>query len=146
MSVQKQVHSIGRRKTATCRVYLKKGEGNVLINRKPISSYFDTIDQRDAAVAALRVLSVEKDFDVLCFPKGGGKCGQAGAVRLAIARALKKYEASLHEVDEKTDATSLLPWHKTLRDSELLTCDSRQVERKKFGLVSARKPIQYSKR
>jgi len=147
-TAQHNIHTIGRRKSSTCRVYLTKGTGKIFVNRKPMESYFDTVNQRHAVVEALKALEVEKDFDILCFPKGGGKCGQAGAVRLAIARALKNYEARITggNVDESEGAKALLPWHRALRDNELLTCDSRQVERKKFGLLGARKRVQYSKR
>ena len=150
MSTNKSVHTIGRRKKSTCRVYLHQGTGKVFVNKKPMETYFDTVDQRYAAIQALKVLGVEKEFDVLCFPKGGGKRGQAGAVRLGIARALKNYEALTHgakdETSEDGEVAVLMPWHRALRDADMLTCDSRQVERKKFGLRGARKRVQYSKR
>lgn len=137
------IHTVGRRKTSTCRVYLSKGTGNIYVNSSPMNSYFDTIDQQYAVIEPLKALSVEKDFDIKCFPSGGGKKGQSGATRLAVARALKKYEADfLASVPEG----ELGAWHLALKRLGMLTCDSRKVERKKFGLRGARKRVQYSKR
>lgn len=152
MTLSKQpnrVHTVGRRKASTCRVYLSKGTGVVTVNRKPLESYFDTIEQRYAVLQPLRALSVEKDFDVLCFPKGGGKRAQADAVRLGVARALKKYEQDNTTVEASSESEEQTPmgaWHFDLKRAGMLTCDSRKVERKKFGLRGARKRVQYSKR
>lgn len=151
MTVSKQasrVHTVGRRKSSTCRVYLSKGTGVVTVNRKPIELYFDTIDQRYAVLQPMKALNVEKDFDVLCFPKGGGKRAQADAVRLGVARALKKYEQDNAPVvvSSDSDEVTLGQWHLNLKKAGMLTCDSRKVERKKFGLRGARKRVQYSKR
>ena len=147
LSEKHTIHTVGRRKSSTCRVYLSKGTGVITVNRNPMDSYFDTLSQRYAIVEPLRELAVEKDFDVLCFPKGGGKRAQADAVRLAVARALKKYEAEINPpVVSETEEVSLGEWHSRLKRCGMLTCDSRKVERKKFGLRGARKRVQYSKR
>lgn len=151
MALSHTIHTVGRRKSSTCRVYLSKGTGIISVNRNPMESYFDTLSQRYAVVEPLRELEVDKDFDVLCFPKGGGKCAQADAVRLGIARALKKYEAEVNPpvAVAEGDAEAEVPmgaWHFRLKRLGMLTCDSRKVERKKFGLRGARKRVQYSKR
>ena len=152
-SQEVRIHTVGRRKSSTCRVYLTQGTGVVLVNRNPMNSYFDTINQQYAVVEPLKALEVEKDFDVLCFPSGGGKRAQADATRLAVARALKKYESDFNppvvaeeSADESEVSVPMGAWHFKLKRCGMLTCDSRKVERKKFGLRGARKRVQYSKR
>jgi small subunit ribosomal protein S9 len=124
-------HTIGRRKEAVCRVYLKAGSGKWDINGRTLGDYFP----RPALVAAIQQPFTATDklgqYDVKANVNGGGQTGQAGALRLAVARALVK-------IDETH--------RRKLRDLGLLTRDARAVERKKPGRPKARKRFQFSKR
>jgi small subunit ribosomal protein S9 len=124
-------HTIGRRKEAVCRVYLKAGSGKWDINGRTLGDYFP----RPALVAAIQQPFTATDrlgqYDVKANVNGGGQTGQAGALRLAVARALVK-------IDEGH--------RRKLRDLGLLTRDARAVERKKPGRPKARKRFQFSKR
>ncbi|CAN5885696.1 30S ribosomal protein S9 [soil metagenome] len=124
-------HTIGRRKEAVCRVYLKPGSGKWDINGRTLGDYFP----RPALVAAIQQPFTATDklgqYDVKANVNGGGQTGQAGALRLAVARALVK-------IDENH--------RRKLRDLGLLTRDARAVERKKPGRPKARKRFQFSKR
>ena len=121
----------GRRKTSTARVFLKPGNGNIVINDKTLDEYFGRETARMVVWQALEATNLQDKFDVMIIVNGGGISGQAGAIRHGIARALLKYEESLR---------------KTLRDAGYLTRDARKVERKKVGLKGARKRPQFSKR
>jgi len=123
---------VGRRKTATARVRLfPGGDGTVVVNERPLDEYF----ARDAAIIHLvepfKVTDTENRFNVSVNVKGGGISGQAGAIRLGIARALLKVDPDLRPI---------------LRKGGFLTRDSRTKERKKPGLKGARKAPQYTKR
>jgi small subunit ribosomal protein S9 len=124
-------HTIGRRKEAVCRVYLKPGSGKWDINGRTLGDYFP----RPALVTSIQQPFTATDrlgqYDVKASVNGGGQSGQAGALRLAVARALVK-------VDETH--------RRKLRDLGLLTRDARAVERKKPGRPKARKRFQFSKR
>lgn len=121
----------GRRKTSVARVRIAPGSGQVLINDRPFETYF-TIDQlRVDASAPLQASGAAGRFDVWVNVDGGGITGQAGAVRLGLARALRTAEPELEEL---------------LRDGGYLTRDSRMVERKKYGQRKARRRYQFSKR
>jgi small subunit ribosomal protein S9 len=124
-------HTIGRRKEAVCRVYLKAGSGKWDINGRTLGDYFP----RPALVAAIQQPFTATDmlgrYDVKANINGGGQTGQSGALRLAVARALVK-------IDETH--------RRKLRDLGLLTRDARAVERKKPGRPKARKRFQFSKR
>jgi small subunit ribosomal protein S9 len=126
-----QLHAVGRRKEAVCRVYLKPGSGKWEINGRTIGDYFP----RPALVSSIQLPFSSTDnlgkWDVLANIDGGGTTGQAGALRLAIARALVK-----------SDET----YRRRLRELGLLTRDARAVERKKPGRPKARKRFQFSKR
>jgi small subunit ribosomal protein S9 len=120
----------GRRKTAVARVRIKPGEGKMTVNDRPGNEYFPILrHQRDIA-APLEVTETKK-MDVFVNVVGGGPSGQAGAIRLGLARALAHYN---HELEH------------TLRDNGFMTRDSRQVERKKYGRSGARRRFQFSKR
>ena len=121
----------GRRKTSTARVRLKPGQGQVIINGRPLEKYFPTEAYRKAVVSPLVFVKMQNNFDVFVNVRGGGTTGQAEAIRHGIARALVEY-------DENLD--------KPLRDEGYLTRDPRSVERKKYGRPGARKRFQYSKR
>lgn len=126
-----QTHTIGRRKEATCRVYLRSGSGKWLVNGRTIGDYFP----RPAHVFAIQQPFTATDtlgrYDVVANIEGGGLSGQAGALRLAIARALVKEDEALKP---------------RLRSAGFLTRDARVVERKKPGRPKARKKFQFSKR
>ncbi len=131
MADMETTHAIGRRKEAVCRVYIKAGSGKWDVNGRTLGDYFP----RAAHVTAIQQAFVATDtlgrFDVRANVDGGGQTGQAGALRLAVARALVK-------IDEAH--------RRKLRDLGLLTRDARAVERKKPGRPKARKRFQFSKR
>jgi len=122
---------LGRRKSAVARVRIKQGEGKLIINKRELTDYFKLEQQRQSILAPLKLLGVEKKFDVFANVRGGGTTGQAGAVLLGIARALKGYDESFTQ---------------SLRDNGYLTRDGRMVERKKPGQSGARRRFQFSKR
>jgi small subunit ribosomal protein S9 len=121
----------GRRKAAVARVRLVPGEGKVTVNRRPLEEYFSSVSNRMHATEPLRVAGRAENFDVIATIDGGGVAGQAGALRLGIARGLIEVEPELRT---------------TLKRAGLLTRDSREKESKKYGLKKARKAPQYSKR
>ena len=121
----------GRRKSSVARVRIKNGTGRVLVNGRDYKEYFPTIQYQNVATAPLRVTSTRERFDIFANIKGGGLTGQAGALSLGIARALKIIDQSLEEA---------------LRDKNLMTRDPRMKERKKYGLHGARRGVQFSKR
>lgn len=121
----------GRRKTSIAQVRLSSGTGHVMINRLPIEEYFPIETYRRDALLALDISKTLGQFDVFVNVRGGGKAGQAGAVRLGVARALVEYNEELRAA---------------LRPAGLLTRDPRMVERKKYGQKKARKRFQFSKR
>ena len=125
------ITAIGRRKTAVARIFMRPGSGKVVVNRKPVEEYFPLEWRRRAINVPFQVTETEGKFDVVVNAKGGGIHGQVDAIRLGIARALVKYD------EEFT---------RPLRQAELLTRDSRMVERKKYGRPKARKRFQFSKR
>ena len=126
-------NAVGRRKAATAVVRLYAGTGTVLVNDKTIVDYFGVGNQRiiDEALAPLRATGNESRYNVTVLTTGGGVHGQAGAIRLGIARALDKANPDQHT---------------SLKTAGLLTRDPREKERKKPGLRRARKRPQYTKR
>ena len=124
-------YATGRRKTSTARVYLTKGKGNILVNDLPLEEYFGREVAKILVQQPLVLLNMLEKFDIKVKVSGGGSFGQAGAIRLGIARALEKYD-----VDNRP----------SLKSAGYLTRDSRKSERKKIGLVKARKSKQFSKR
>jgi small subunit ribosomal protein S9 len=125
------VHSVGRRKTAVARVYVAKGEGKIVVNRRELSDYFSKATGRYVVNQPLNLTNTSDKYDILVNVTGGGITGQAGAVRLGIARALVKLDPNLRP---------------ELKRAGFLTRDARKVERKKYGLSGARKAYQFSKR
>lgn len=121
----------GRRKTAVAQVRLLTGTGKVQVNGRPVDVYFPMESLRSIALAPLSVTSNTDKFDVSVTVRGGGPTGQAGAVRLGLARALVKADVNLRPA---------------LKTGGLLTRDSRMKERKKYGQPGARKRYQFSKR
>ncbi len=126
-----ETYATGRRKTAVARVWLKPGRGEIIINRKPISEYFRRGTLGLIVKQPLVAVDKLEAYDINAYVDGGGWSGQAGAVRLGIARCL----ASLEEKSRKS-----------LRTEGFLTRDSRKVERKKYGRKKARRSFQFSKR
>ncbi len=124
-------YGTGRRKTAKARVFMRKGTGNITINKQSLDEYFGRETARMIVRQPLELLSVGSAFDLKITTKGGGNSSQAGAIRHGIARALLQFSE-----DYRTP----------LRAAGFLTRDSRKVERKKIGLHKARKRPQYSKR
>ena len=132
MADLKYAYGLGRRKSATARARLLKGKGNVSINDKPAGDYFSGNTTMLAEVTdPLALVNKQKDFDITIRVKGGGISGQVDAIKLAIAKALTVDHADLRS---------------TLKKAEFLKRDPREKERKKYGLRSARKREQYSKR
>ncbi len=125
------VWGTGRRKTSVARVRIKQGSGQFFVNGRPVEDFFTTDATMNRATQALQVTESRSGYDVWCRVSGGGITGQSGAVSLGLARALK------------TDNTNFEP---TLREHQLLTRDSRKIERKKYGLRKARRATQFSKR
>ena len=125
------IHAIGRRKTSVARIYLDKGKGGILVNKKNFKDYFSTPTLQYKISQPVILTNTEKNYDIKIIVKGGGTNGQAEAIRLGISRALCK-------INEEHRST--------LKLEGLLTRDSRMVERKKFGQKKARKKFQFSKR
>jgi len=131
MATLQQNYGTGRRKTSAARVYLRKGKGAIVVNGKPLDDFFGRETSRMIVRQPLQLTESSEKFDVHVTVSGGGMTGQAGAIRLGIARALVEY-----------DETMKAP----LRKAGLMTRDAREVERKKVGLHKARRASQFSKR
>jgi small subunit ribosomal protein S9 len=125
------IQSTGRRKAAIARVRLRPGEGTIVVNRRPVEDYFPSATHRMILTEPLRVVDKDAVYNVDASLDGGGVSGQAGALRLGIARALAELEPELRV---------------TLKRAGFLTRDPREKEQKKYGLKKARKAPQYSKR
>jgi small subunit ribosomal protein S9 len=125
------VNSVGRRKAAVARVIVKEGNGNIVINKRPLATYFPSSILQYIVKQPLLTLEVSEKYDIQVNLNGGGYTGQAEALRLAIARALVKINAEDKSV---------------LRKNGFMTRDPRSVERKKPGQPKARKRFQFSKR
>jgi small subunit ribosomal protein S9 len=126
-----EYYGTGRRKTSTARVFLRPGSGTITVNHREFDNFFPTDALRLQVRRPLLVTETGEKFDILATVAGGGVNGQAGAVRLGIARALVEFNNELR---------------KQLKKDGLLTSDSRIKERKKYGLAGARKRFQFSKR
>ena len=138
-----QFYGTGRRKNSSARVFLRPGTGKIVINSKPIQEYF--VRETDCMIIRqpLEVVDMLSKFDIIATVTGGGMSGQAGAVRLGIARALVAYDEDGAPADVEPTENS---FRKQLRRQHLLTRDARRVERKKVGLRKARRATQFSKR
>jgi len=126
-----QYYGTGRRKTSAARGFLRPGNGAVTVNRRTFEAFFPTEALRTQIKTPLVLTETADKFDILATVAGGGVSGQAGAIRLGIARALVEYNAELR---------------KSLKNEGLLTRDARAKERKKYGMAGARKRFQFSKR
>ena len=126
-----QNYGTGRRKSSAARVFLRKGSGAITVNGKALDDVFGRETSRMIVRQPLELTQNQDKFDVLVTVEGGGMTGQAGAIRLGIARALVEYDETLKS---------------PLRKAGFMTRDAREVERKKVGLHKARRATQYSKR
>jgi len=126
-----QYYGTGRRKTSTARVFLRPGKGDIIVNHRPVEASFPTETLRLVIRQPLVLTETTERFDVMATTAGGGVAGQAGALRLGIARALVVFDAELRS---------------RLRKAGLMTRDPRAKERKKYGMAGARKRFQFSKR
>ena len=127
----KPYYATGRRKTSTARVFLSRGTGQIVVNRRPLNEYFCRETGRMVVLQPLEIVDMVDQFDINITVRGGGNSGQAGAIRHGIARALMCYDETLRPAQ---------------RSAGFVTRDSRKVERKKVGLHKARKRPQFSKR
>ena len=126
-----QNYGTGRRKSSTARVFLRSGSGAIVVDDKPLDQFFGRETARMIVRQPLVLTEMAEKFDIKVTVAGGGTTGQAGAIRLGIARALVEYDETL-----KTQ----------LRRAGFMTRDAREVERKKVGLHKARRATQFSKR
>jgi small subunit ribosomal protein S9 len=126
-----EYYATGRRKTSTARVFLRPGKGAITVNHREFDRYFPTDALRTQVKRPLQLTETGDKFDILATVAGGGVNGQAGALRLGIARALVEFNAELR---------------RQLKKDGLLTSDARVKERKKYGMAGARKRFQFSKR
>lgn len=126
-----QYYGTGRRKTSTARVFLRPGEGKMVVNDRDLDDYFGRETLKMVVKQPLAVTETADKFDVTVTVEGGGGSGQAGAIRHGIARALLEYNSELRG---------------RLKDAGFLTRDPRKKERKKYGQPGARKRFQFSKR
>lgn len=126
-----QFYGTGRRKSSTARVFIRRGNGDITINSKPMDVFFGRKTARMIVRQPLELTRLEGQFDVEVNVAGGGITGQAGAIRHGLTRALMAYDESLRS---------------PLRKAGYVTRDAREVERKKVGLRKARRATQFSKR
>ena len=124
-------HAVGRRKSSIARVYVAEGTGKITVNKRELKDYFPKATSRYVVEQPFNLLDMGEKYDVNINVKGGGITGQAGAIRLGIARILASLNASNRPA---------------LKSAGFLTRDARKVERKKYGLAGARKSFQFSKR
>jgi small subunit ribosomal protein S9 len=131
MATTQQNYGTGRRKTSAARVFLRKGNGQIVVNGKSLDDFFGRETSRMIVRQPLELTQMSDKFDIKVNVVGGGITGQAGAIRLGIARALVEYDETLKA---------------PLRRAGFMTRDARAVERKKVGLHKARRATQFSKR
>jgi small subunit ribosomal protein S9 len=131
MVTTQQNYGTGRRKSSAARVFLRPGKGSIVVNGKALDQFFGRETSRMIVRQPLELTKLGEKFDIMVTVEGGGNTGQAGAIRLGIARALVQYDETLKS---------------PLRKAGLMTRDAREVERKKVGLHKARRASQFSKR
>ena len=124
-------NTVGRRKSSIARVYVKKGAGKIIVNKRELKEYFPKATDRYVVNQPLNLLKVADKYDIKINVLGGGTTGQAGAIRMGVARALAELDQTIRG---------------ELKKAGFLTRDARKVERKKPGLAGARKKFQFSKR
>ncbi len=131
MATPQHNYGTGRRKSSTARVFLRKGTGSITVNERPLDEFFGRETARMIVRQPLQLTQMGDKFDISVTAHGGGTTGQAGAIRLGIARALVEYNLELRP---------------RLKKEGFLTRDARIKERKKYGQKGARKRFQFSKR
>ena len=131
MEKLEQYYGTGRRKSSVARVYLRPGNGQIIVNRKDINTYFGRETLKMIVRQPLELCEIAGSYNVLANVAGGGLSGQASAIRHGLARAIEKANAEMRPL---------------LKKAKMLTRDARRVERKKYGQPGARKRFQYSKR
>ena len=131
MATTQQNYGTGRRKSSAARVFLRPGKGAIVVNGRQLDEFFGRETSRMIVRQPLVLTKLGEKFDILVTVEGGGNTGQAGAIRLGIARALVEYDETLKS---------------PLRKAGFMTRDAREVERKKVGLHKARRATQFSKR
>ena len=131
MATTQQNYGTGRRKSSAARVFLRPGKGSITVNGKALDEFFGRETARMIVRQPLELTKMSDKFDILVTVEGGGISGQAGAIRLGVARALAEYDETLKS---------------PLRKAGFMTRDARAVERKKYGRPGARKRFQFSKR
>ena len=131
MEATLRYYGTGRRKASVARVWLQAGDGKIRVNERPVDEFFPRPTMRMILLQPLKVAGLEGKFDVLATVDGGGMSGQAGAIRLGIARAMLQLDTALRS---------------GLKKAGLLTRDPRAKERKKYGQKGARARFQFSKR
>ena len=131
LDVKGRSYATGKRKNSIARVWLKKGEGKITINGKPLDKYFARPVLQMIVNQPLDIIKGENEYDIKVTVKGGGLSGQAGALRHGISKALSLYDTGFRSA---------------LKKFGFLTRDARVVERKKYGLAKARRSYQFSKR
>ncbi len=129
--VEQRIYATGKRKTSIARVWLSPGNGNIVVNKKPLEEYIERETSKMMVFQPLMLTGTYGKLDIHATVRGGGKSGQAGALRHGIAKALAEYNPEFRE---------------TLKKAGLLTRDARVKERKKYGLRGARRACQFSKR
>lgn len=129
--IGKYNYGTGRRKSSVARVFLKSGKGNIVVNDKPLDTFFSRVTSRMIVRQPLELTNNITSFDITINVAGGGESGQAGAVRHGITRALIDYDVALKGA---------------LKSAGYVTRDAREVERKKVGFRKARRRKQFSKR
>ena len=129
--MSEQHYATGRRKSSAARVFIKPGKGEISVNGRTLDAFFGRVTSRMIVRQPLETVELTDKFDIKVTVTGGGNTGQAGAIRLGIARALIAYDEALRS---------------PLRKAGLVTRDAREVERKKVGLRKARRATQFSKR
>ena len=127
----KSIHAVGKRKTSIARVWMKPGKGVIIVNKRTIDEYFLRPTSKMIVRQPLELAGVPEGYDIRVNVIGGGLTGQAGAIRHAISRALAGMDIEKRKI---------------LKDAGLITRDARKKERKKYGLKSARRRFQFSKR
>lgn len=123
--------TVGRRKSAVARVRLENGKGTISVNKRTLDEYFPRVAHKEHLLEPLFKVGVADQYDISITVRGGGSTGQAGAIRLALARALEQVNEDFRAI---------------LKQGGFLTRDPREVERKKYGRPGARKRFQFSKR
>lgn len=142
MAAKEQFYGTGRRKESVARVFITKGDGKFIVNKRSLEDYFGRETDRMIINQALDVTEMTGKWDIYVTVRGGGTSGQAGAIRHGLSRALMDYD----EDDSSGSESGALGIRKSLRQAGFVTRDARTVERKKVGRHKARKSPQFSKR